>query len=63
MTVVEIERGVAGGGVGSVVVSELHSSEMSVPVVLEGVDVVTEAGEDDFVRVLRLAISLGVVCS
>lgn len=44
-----------------VIVGELNSGEVEVPVVLEGVDIVAETSKDDFVGVLGLAIGLRVV--
>ena len=52
VAVVEIEGREPGGGVDSVVVSKLNGGEVGVPIVLEDVDVVAEAGKNDFVRVL-----------
>ena len=61
VTVVQVKGGEASGGVDSVVVSELDGGEVGPPVVLEGVDVVSKAGENDLVRVLGLAVGLGMV--
>ena len=63
VAIVEVEGGEPGGGMDSVIVSELNGGEVGIPVVLEGVDVVAETGEDDLVGVLRLAVGLGVVGS
>ena len=52
VAVVEIKRGKTSGGMDGVVMRKLHGGEMGVPVILEGVDIVTEIGEHDLVRVL-----------
>ena len=52
VAVVEIKWGEASGSVNGVVVSKFNGGEMGIPIVLEGVDVVTKASEHDLVGVL-----------
>lgn len=59
-TGVKVKRGVTGGSLYRVVVSELDRCEVKVPVRMPGVDVGSEGFLDDPVDALGLTVGLGV---